>query len=265
MIRVMRKITYFFLTLLISFLLASNVNANNDVIAELIWVEKVNAQHHVMLSDMQRDIDTNLESWSEPTSIYQSDNLLTGPTIVTANNGDKALVWSEHERLKSVLMLMRKQSNEWGVASVLSRFGSENLGPASLIDINQTMWVFWAAAKQGLPDIYYIRSNGLGWTQPQRVNAKNEVPDYLPRLSNTIDGDIEVSWYSYSFLLTDYQLAKQVIQLDHQPKVGYKADILNTELSKSDITIPSFVPSDSAVSVHFPSNQIKQNYRLNDD
>jgi len=261
----MRKIICNSLILLTSFVLVSAAKADDDVMAELIWVEKVNTQYHVMLSEMHIDKDAERETWSAPTSIYKSDNLLTSPTMVTAKNGDKTLVWSEHERLKSVLMRMNKQSNEWSVASVLSRFGSENLGPTSLIDVNQTVWVFWAAAKEGLPDIYYIHTNGQGWTQPQRLNAKNDVPDYLPRLSNTIDGDIEVSWYSYSFLLTDYQLAKQLIQLDHQPKVGYKADILETELSKSDLPIPSFITSDSAVSLHFPRNQLKQNYRLNDD
>ena len=248
----------------------------NQPIAELIWVNSEKTidgfEHHIMLSSMHIDTQTNAQIWSEPVSVYQSVNLLTGPTMITQTQPSsdisrKTLIWSENERLKSVLKIMHKSQadDNWEAETTLTRFGKDNLGPAAIVDANNVIWVFWAATKEELSDIFYIHSEGLGWTQAKQFNTKNKVPDYQPQLSNTLEGDIEVSWYTYSFVLTDYRRAKKLIQLELGPKVSYKANVLETELSKADLPIPSFVPLNKTVVLHFPNNKLTQSYFLQDD
>jgi len=61
----MRKIICNSLILLTSFVLVSAAKADDDVMAELIWVEKVNTQYYVMLSEMHIDKDAERETWSD--------------------------------------------------------------------------------------------------------------------------------------------------------------------------------------------------------
>lgn len=275
LIRVMSKIKNVF-SILLLMIVCVPFGWANEPIAELIWVSSETTadgiEHHIMLSELDVNTDTNARVWSQPVSIYQSVNLLTGPTMVTQKllssaKSRKTLIWSEHERLKSVLKIMHKSqaSDKWEADTTLTRFGKDNLGPAAIVDMNNVMWVFWAATKEDLSDIFYIRSQGLGWTQAKQFNTKNQVPDYQPQLSNTLKGDIEVSWYSYSFLLTDYIRAKQLIQLAPKPQLSYKANILETELTKADVPTPSFLPLNAAVVLHFPNNKLTQSYYLQDD
>lgn len=126
----------------------------------------------------------------------KADNLIAGSVIVIEQCSErKTVIWSEHERVKSVLKIMLSAVQGWNIKKTLTRYGKDNLGSTAIIDANANndIRVFWAASVDEFPDVYTIRSTGNTWSSPSRMNERNEVLDYSPSAINTLDGDIEVT------------------------------------------------------------------------
>jgi hypothetical protein len=127
------------------------------------------------------------------------------------------------------------------------------------------VWVFWSANFGGLDDVYFVRRTDMGWSKPERVNDKNEVPDIQPQARINQDGQVEISWQSYSFAAGDYAINTRVLETDKQTVNGDSSpnDLPpKTELTLDDITLPSFISENLRSLLHFPANQYEQSVRV---
>jgi hypothetical protein len=255
----MRKLLMFFVLLFCHELVAQDPNHGIDIRAELIWVESSADDHRLMFSQL------SAREWSDPLTLYASENYISSPTISTDLTHNKLIVWSEQYDNSSILMSSRRVSSDtlWLPAEKINDFKAENLGSSIVIDSLNRHWVFWSSNFEGLDDIYYSRQEGAKWSPPKRVHATNKVPDIQPIASLNQDLNVVVDWNTYDLQTGQYLTVQQVFKIDNSSKNRYKSSLSNIqEESISDVKIPVFLPRDSSVVLHFPNNQIKQSIRL---
>ncbi len=251
------------LALWLTFICSNTAQAATDepIVAQLVWVESAAKNHQIFIADLRG------EDWSEPYAVYQSENELASPVLATDLSGGKWLVWSERSRKKLVLMSQHRpvNSSTWEPARIVSDLGYENTGPAVAVDLVGQLWLVWAANPGGMDDVYFsVREPGSSWTEPARLNEKNEVPDIRPAIELLKDGDVQVSWQTFDFNLGGYTVALKQFALDSLVKTRYKTPLdPASDLRPEDVALPNFVPGHTVVSLHLPKNRLVQSVRLN--
>jgi len=234
---------------------------NHDVKirAELVWVKSEAGSHRLMLSHLAND------KWSAPTAVYTSENFIATPTLNTDQDGNKLLIWSEQKDNNTILMSARRArlGAQWQRAIKLNDFKAENLSPTTIVDSSNRLWVFWSSNYEGLDDIYFSRKDGFKWSSPSRVHASNDVPDIQPAARLDEDLNVVVAWKTYDQPTGQYVTNQRVFTIDNSSKSRYKSSSSNSQQeSISDVTMPEFLPRNSAVVLHFPNNNIEQSIRL---
>ncbi len=218
--------------------------------AELLWIDSNDGEYQLKISEYIND------EWAEETLLYASSNPITSPALGTGKNSRKLIVWTEQIRSKTVLKSMsRSANNNWQLPNVFSNQGFENYSASIVFDLEDVAWVFWSSTVRELSDIYYVRSEGLGWSTPVLVNAVNDVPDLHPRASLTLDGKVEVRWSRYSFENNSYV---EDVYLFDEALVNSSDIILADTIALSDIPLPNFLPENRLSVIHFPSNHMLQ-------
>lgn len=220
-------------------------------VADALWIEPYQDGHRLNISHYDG------EQWAEPAVVHKSKKAITSPAIATDSSGAKLVLWSELARGKSILMQREKSGGaaDWSTPEVFSDFGSENLGAFIIIDLTGTTWVFWSANIGDLDDIYYVKKQRAGWSEPQRVNKKNDVPDFRPRAALSDQGDLIVQWKTYDFSVGQYVDAERTFKLDNSPESGYKSQL---DVPVNEVPMPAFLPSNRTSIVHFPENKFLQ-------
>ena len=204
------------------------------------------------------------DEWLAPAVIHSSENRLSKPAMATLANGSKMLIWSEQQSLRSVLMSMRKEMGAlvWQEPQLFSALGIENTGASLLVDLNDQLWVFWAANSDGLDDIYYVKEGGDAWAKPERVNAVNEVPDHLPTAVNLQTGDVQLSWQSFNFVSSSYLTVKRVFEVDVPPTALVNSEVIKKELGPTDVSLPTQMNTLNPGILHFPNNRLVQTFSV---
>ena len=225
-----------------------------EPMAELIWVEH-GETHQILHSEYLEG------NWTNPLLVYESDNYLNSIALSTLNEGEKILVFSEYLKTRKVLKSITRPAvnSEWSDALLLSDFGMENLAASLVLDIDGVLWLFWAANKGDLDDIYLSKMTQKSWSRPIKVNMDNDVPDINPVASLNENAEVEVEWQTYSFDVGGYVTTKHVFELDKERKNRYKAAVLQRkEVSFDDLSLPKYLPDRSLALIHFPSNLLQQ-------
>lgn len=228
--------------------------------AEAVWVESGESANSILSSELQDD------EWGAPIVIHSGENPISRPTMTTLLDGRQILIWSEQQPLKSVLMIMRKGSDSdvWQAPELFSAFGAENTGASMVTDLKGQLWVFWAAnIDGGLDDIYYVTGGVDSWTEPERINAENEVPDHLPEVVNLANGDLELSWLSFSLITSAYQTENRIFELDVPVQRLVDSEAQKKERVLADVSLPSELDSTVPGVVHFPDNRLVQTFLVN--
>ena len=248
----------------------------DQIISELVWVEREESKSHIYFGQYDGG------EWSKKANpIYTSDNFLTTPTIGTSSKGSKVLIWSEQQKHKTVLMYKSasfqnsQTSTEpvlvWSSANVFSNMGNENLGPSVVYDHNDQAWVFWSVSENKPSDVYLVQSSEIGWTEPTLIHKKNDVPDYAPLASVNSSGNVLVEWTTYDTNIGDFgeyivdsreYLIETATPKQDELNEQKDADTEISQLDASEVPIPSFVPRDRRVILHFPKNRYAQSVVL---
>ncbi|WP_189400015.1 hypothetical protein [Arenicella chitinivorans] len=239
----------------------ARASQDEPVMAQLVWVESAANNHQIFITSLHG------EDWSEPQAVYQSENELASPVLVTDLAGDKWLVWSERRKKKLVLMSQRRNAgaSTWGQASIVSNHGNESTAPAALVDLTGRLWLVWAANPGGMDDIFLaIREPGSAWTDAIQLSADNDVPDIRPEIVLQVDGDVLVSWQTFDFHLGGYRSDQKQFALDSSAKTRYKTPLdPASDMRPEEIALPGFLPGYAMVSLHLPNNRLVQSVRLN--
>ncbi len=222
--------------------------------AETVWVEAANGSNSIVLSELRDD------EWSAPAIIYSTENPISRPSMATLPENSKLMIWSEQQLLRSVLMMARKDaaSDVWQEPQLFSDFGKENTGVSVLVDLNGQLWVFWAANKTGLDDVYYVQERGGSWSEPRLINQPNDVPDHLPMATNLTNGDVQLDWLSFNFVSSSYLTQTKVFKLDVPAVHQLDSDAIEKELTLADVSLPSGLDPLAPAILHYPNNRLVQ-------
>jgi hypothetical protein len=255
----MRKFLMFFAFIFYHGLAAQEQNQTLGISAELVWVQSAADDHRIMFSRLSSG------EWSYPLTLYGSENFISTPTISSDLEQNKLIVWSEQKDGSSVLMSAQRAPSDtsWQQAEKINDFKAENLSPSIVVDSRNRQWLFWSSNYEGLDDIYYSRKEGPIWSNPRRVHVNNQVPDIQPVARLNQDLSVVVAWDTYDLRSGLYLTVQQVFTIDKLSEKRYNSGLSNSEENSiSDITLPDFLPRDSAIGLHFPNNRIEQSIRL---
>lgn len=233
--------------------------------ASLVWSENNALQNnYILLSHLSsKSSETASASksditWIDPTRIHSSGNTLTTPSY-TQNNEYKMVVWSEVINKKPALFYSYSTNGpDWSQPKLLSNNG-ENLGSTLITARDGSIWAFWSSDRNGLDDIFSSTWSGGFWSSPTVIHSKNDVPDVLPKVNIDNNGDIVVSWKTYSSKVSRYVekavVIKQNLRIQNTQASHNKQDILLQELAPIPFDI-----SQSRAYIHVPENQYQQSY-----
>lgn len=89
----------------------------------------------------------------------------------------------------------------WSNATELEPTSSGNdLKPSIIEDMNGTLWIVWGSDRTGNQEIFYMNSSdgGSSWSDAYLL-TDHPAPDRAPSITQTMDGQIWVTWNSYRF------------------------------------------------------------------
>ena len=184
-------------------------NENQTVQAELIWTE-FDGEKHLLLHSQYRE-----KQWSQPKTIYSSNNAMSSPTLAQLNDQTTAAdfaVWTEQRGTKTVLMQTRRiEQNRWQPATQFYAGGTDNFSPYVINDLLGNTFIFWSSSDVNrLADIVYS-VKGNDWSTPRPLHAPNKVPDLGPVAALNSNGPIEVSWRTYDFSAGRYVTKSTIV------------------------------------------------------
>lgn len=250
------------------FFIADTVNADVSSDAEVVWVVHSVSDdgarvYNILYSKLFDD------QWSAETTVYSSNFPLVTPSVFSRADGSKIVAWSELQSTRTVIKFTEKSNSTWNEASLLSDIGVENLGVSLLEDSAGTLRAFWAAHQNDNDDIYQSHFDGSTWSAATRVHPKNLVADYGVSSSLNGDGDITLSWKSFSATLNRYQIAEKKIivsnkKASHPILLSDSRVISEPEKTFSDIVAPTFLPRGALHVIHIPGNLYNKNFKVND-
>lgn len=70
--------------------------------------------------------------------------------------------------------------------------------PSISIDLNGTIWIFWAKSVRGLDRIFFTRLSGLSLTFPESLFDNLDFPSIMPSSAVDASGQIWLTWSSYN-------------------------------------------------------------------
>ncbi len=232
------------------------LKAEATPLAIATWVETEQNAFQIVASQLLEAENGDEPQWQAPAVLHRSENAMTSSNLVALASGEQLLFWAEAIKSKSSIWYKSRanQASDWSEPLPLYRKGSENIG-ASALRVGDQLWLFWASSDEGLPDIkYMIRDSG--WSKPQSVHAPNDVPDLHPSATLSPNGEVQLSWLTYSFLQSDYVNARKEIESSLDTPVP--VDIIDVD----KFTVPSFLPSGRAVTIRFPKNSQHQSLKV---
>jgi len=252
----MKFIVFTLVILVATFNIKSIAALDNTPFAVATWVERENNTYKVLNSVyIEHDTDNTEPEliWSAPELIHSSQKPITSTSLVTLSGTQHFLFWAELNGAKSSIMYKTKSvnSNDWGNAVSFYDKGKENIG-INLLRHKTELWAFWGTTDSQLPDIKYRIYRDGRWSEATLAHPSNAVPDIQPVASISEDGDINLSWLTYSFTQSNYVKAQKVFsnQFNASELIDI-IDVLNFEK-------PDFIPSGQTVTLRFPRNQLKQ-------
>lgn len=234
------------------------------VVAELVWFETNEQKQQIRYASYSDDQWTVQEA-----PLFETKNLISGPTIVTKHSGDKLLVWSESDKNSNVsLMLMKgskdKQKILWGKPTILHDQYKENLGSSAVVDLNDTVWLVWSASGQKPSDIKLIKITNNSFSAVEDVHEVNNSPDVLPQTNLNNQGQVLVEWQHFD----KKQFTHVSVTKKYTSKKLNEAEFeniqrsLKTEITLKEIISPDFIPQNQRLVIHFPQNKLHQSEAL---
>ena len=223
--------------------------------AELLWVEQVQKEQQIKFSEL---VDGE---WSDPTTLFASENALTSPALGSSSNGDRLVIWTEQRRTKTVLQSMQQTAGgTWGAVRIFSETGRENYAASIVHDLNDVAWVFWSSTRSDLSEIFMVKSGPTGWSKPLQIHPDNAVPDILPVAALNSEGDVEVEWTQYSFVQGKYLRTSRTFAALQSGSVADQniRRLASHAMNAEDLKLPNFLPDNALSTLHLPTNMMIQ-------
>ena len=135
--------------------------------------------------------------WSNPEVISASPLPDILPALGSNSRGDVWLVWTQLEDVTGSLKFRRRVNGEWLAVETFVTDLKTDMAPALIVDSKGILWLAWSGVADQDDDIYYSRWLGTKWAEPALAHPDNSVPDVLPELTLSSQGNPQLSWQSY--------------------------------------------------------------------
>lgn len=226
-----------------------------DAKARVLWSDFDGKKHALLVANY------NGEDWSNPTVIHSSENPMTSVAVGSADDNTELLVWTEQIKQKSQLFhkWFSPKTQQWSEAELLSKLGDENIGASIVVDPSGRLHLFWAANETDFSDIAHMTYAKGQWSEPSTIHEPNDVPDIKPTASLSLNGNIVVSWSSYSFDAGQYVELEKIIET---ALPNSSNTTLDDAIEIEQVEQPNFLPNDSSATLYFPGNTVVQSLTL---
>ncbi len=238
-------------------------------VAEVVWVNQVSVEGKAELQNQILYSRFSDDSWSTPgVAVYQSEKALVTPFIATQRDGSKLLLWSEARGASGFALMtmtgtMVDDKLHWSSVDRFTDMRAYNLGAIAVVDVQGRTWVIWVSEGQEDSDIFAsVREEGE-WSTAQMVNSENDVPDLNPMAVIDPEGELNITWSSFSYDQNNYVELSQRFK----PEVSSSEALLklknklvtHVDQAASEVPVPEFLPINSQlIRLHMPSNSLQQ-------
>ena len=243
------------------FIAASTTQAEivNNLRADVAWPSYQGKSFRVLFSSYRGG------RWQSPSTIHETENEVGSVVSATLRNGEKIVFWTEAKREKREIFFSVFDFSESATRDI-KRVGRLSVGcniclaVFPIVESDGILRLFWSDTKDGLDDIFTARFDGTEWSQVQRVNQLNDVPDILPIAELDYLGNTLVQWKSYSrvagrYLTAQRQFGSNVTNGENQQEFA--------DISSNQIPRPADLPYNSRLFYHLPDNKLKKNVLVN--
>lgn len=120
------------------------------------------------------------------------------PTLLVRNQGFEGVAWLEGDDLTSLAVRAALWSGlEWGDPEKVAAPGPGSQTGLTGAILQDGSWLLAWSRYDGIDDeIYWSLRQGEAWTEPERVDSGNEVPDVAPHMVATKNGAL-LAWNRY--------------------------------------------------------------------
>ncbi len=134
------------------------------------------------------------QNWSEPQSLSGDSGTHVTPALASDQRGTVWVAWIERGAESYTLRFNTIDDGTVTASGTISTFGTRSFAPSILVDDTDTPWVAWSSFDGQDEDIYASYWDGSAWASPMRVHDNNDIPDSLPVLGQSDNGQIWVTW-----------------------------------------------------------------------
>lgn len=138
------------------------------------------------------------KKWSIPVQISKTSEYVFHSTGTVAEDGSLWVVWTESEKKKKHLYFSTNKEGQWSKPSQIVTGMDDNRNVTIVTDSDGQPFLAWTGVDKKYSDIFWSRIVQGAWSIPLKAHDQNNVPDVDPALWFTADGDIALSWQTFT-------------------------------------------------------------------
>jgi len=216
----------------------------------LIWTADYDKNEQVYFSDYKED------TWSAPIQISNSEFHVFHAAGAIAHDGTIWCVWTQVDKKGVFLYSATYVKDSWSKPAKIHTGMVDNRYVVIVMDSKDTPWIAWTAVDDTYSDVFWSRWNGTGWSMAHKAHSDDNVPDVKPLLKSNINGNIELSWDTFS----DGNSVTVSLQWDGEAWIESSLDMRKKELviekrrSHSLPRLPKFIREHYKASFFYRDN-----------
>ena len=166
--------------------------AKSNIKAELVWSESDGENFQVVYSRFEN------RRWSDEVHITNTKVANILPCIGKGPDGVTWVVWSVVNDLGNpTLFYSLSDGDSWSQPILIPTDFVSDTAPSVVVSSDNVAQIVWSGFDGKVDNIYYISRKESLWSDPQKVNLDNAVPDILPIIGINDAGNLWVYWSGY--------------------------------------------------------------------
>jgi len=163
-----------------------------NIKAELVWSESDGENFQIVYSRFEN------RRWSDEVHITNTKVANILPCIGRGPDGVAWVVWSVVNELGNpILFYSLSDGDSWSQPILIPTDFVSDTAPSVVVSSDNVAHIVWSGFDGKVDNIYYISRKESLWSDPQKVNLDNAVPDILPIIGINDAGNLWVYWSGY--------------------------------------------------------------------
>jgi hypothetical protein len=140
----------------------------------------------------------NENNWSLPVQVSDASEHVLHSSATIAGDDSHWVVWVQSEKEKKLLYFSRYEKGQWSKPSQVFTGMNDNRQVTIAIDTKGQPLIAWTGVDESYSDIFWSRIVNDAWSTARKVHSNNKVPDVDPVLWTSDNGDITLSWQTFT-------------------------------------------------------------------